>query len=481
MDRTPQGRELSTTLEAKLTPFVEQLVASFGLAGAAVGVVLAGELVYARGFGTRNLDTGEPVTPRTLFHLASVSKSFVATAVVQLAEQGKLALGAPVVNYLPYFRLKDPRYRAITIQQMLSHTSGMPDAVDYAWHASEDDDGALERYVRSLADQELIADPGEKFGYSNIAFEVLGALIARVSGQPFEAYVASHILTPLEMHTSTFMRREVPPDLAATPHLGAPLRVLGNAYPYHRAHAPSSSLHSSIVELSHWASANFNRGHYHGRQILRPESYELIWRQHVRTGNEGWDEATGLGWFFGTYRGQQMIYHNGSDPGFSSELVLLPEHDAAVIVLVNANTAATGHITDGTLSLLLGLEPQLPTPPITLPVGAALAAEGPDRASALYHELLRSQPDAYDARPSHFLDAVWGAIELGRADAVLPLVRLWVTLQPDASPAYEALGWAQLVQGELDEAASNLRQALSLDPDNWHARRLLAQAGLESV
>ena len=97
----------------------------------------------------------------------------------------------------------------------------MPDAAEFHWHAPEDDEAALERYVRSLTDEALIAAPGEKFAYSNIAFEVLGDVIAKVSGQTFENHVKAHLLDPLAMHDSAFLRREVSPDLTVTPHFGA--------------------------------------------------------------------------------------------------------------------------------------------------------------------------------------------------------------------------------------------------------------------
>jgi CubicO group peptidase (beta-lactamase class C family) len=475
MDTAQSNQDLKAILEAKLQPFVQEVVASFGLAGLAIGIVRSGELVYTQGFGVRNLDTHEPVTPRSLFHLASVSKPFVATAIVQLIEQGQIALQAPIVTYLPYFNLKDPRYKDITIQQMLSHTSGMPDTVDYHWYAPEDDEEALERYVRSLADEELIAAPGEKYAYSNIAFEVLGDVIAKVSGQPFEAYVKAHVLDPLEMHNSTFLRREVRRDLAAAPHFGAPLMVLAGAYPYHRAHAPSSTLHSSVEEMSQWAIANLNRGRFKGKHIVQSESYRVLWQSYVQTGKEIWEEAVGLSWFLGSYRGRRVIHHGGSDPGFGSQLVVVPEEDAAVVVLANANTAAVECVTDAALDVLLGGEPEVPKPPITVPVGSTLAAVGPEAAIEQYQRLQITQQDRYDARPSRFLDATWGAIEVHRAEAVMPLLKLWVTLQPDAAEAYEMLGWAYMVQGEKEEAADKLRRALARSPEAWHARRLLQQ------
>jgi tetratricopeptide (TPR) repeat protein len=117
----------------------------------------------------------------------------------------------------------------------------------------------------------------------------------------------------------------------------------------------------------------------------------------------------------------------------------------------------------------------VPKPPITVPVGATLAAVGPEAAIEEYQRLQMTQPDRYDARPLCFLEATRGAIEVHRAEAVMPLLKLWVTLQPDASQAYEMLGWAYMVHGEKEVAADNLRRALVLDPANEHAGKLLQQ------
>ncbi len=473
MDTEQSSQDLKATIETELGPFVQQVVESFGLAGLAIGIVKSDELIYTQGFGVRNLDTQEPVTPSSLFHLASVSKPFVATGILQLVEQGKMALDAPVITYLPHFRLKDPRYTEITVQQMLSHTAGMPDTDDYHWYAPEDDDEALDRYVRSLVGEELIAAPGEKYAYSNVAFEVLGDVIARVSGQTFEAYMKTQLLDPLEMQESTFLRCEVSQNLATTPHFGAPLTIIQGAYPYHRAHAPSSTLHSSIQEMSHWALASLKRGSFKGKQILQSDSYNLLWQVYMQTGEEIWEEAVGLGWFFGTYRGRRVIHHGGSDPGFESDIVLMPEEEAAVVVLANSNTAPIGSLTDACLDFLLGVEPQAPKPPISLPVAATLTAQGLDAAIEQYRQLLLTQPDRYDTRPSRFLDATWGAIEVHRTEAVMPLLKLWAMLQPDASEAFEMLGWASMINGENESAADNLRRALALDPENEQAEKRL--------
>ncbi|HEY7818766.1 MAG TPA: serine hydrolase domain-containing protein, partial [Vicinamibacteria bacterium] len=115
------------SLDTKLDRFLFETMKAHEIPGLAVAVTRGREIVYLRAFGTRNLDTGEPLSTDSLFHMASVSKPFVATAIVQLVEQGKIDLDAPVTRYLPYFQLGqvgDERFREITIRQMLNHTSG---------------------------------------------------------------------------------------------------------------------------------------------------------------------------------------------------------------------------------------------------------------------------------------------------------------------------------------------------------------------
>src|SRR5262252_9460036 len=140
---------LQTELEPKITAEIEKQ----RLPGLAIGVVKDGKLIYGRGFGVAKFGGTAPITTRSLFHMASVTKTFVATSIMQLVEAGKIDLDAPLIRYLPYFRMDDDRYRAITVRQMLSHMSGIPDTVNYNWDKPEYDDGALERFVRSLADK----------------------------------------------------------------------------------------------------------------------------------------------------------------------------------------------------------------------------------------------------------------------------------------------------------------------------------------
>jgi CubicO group peptidase (beta-lactamase class C family) len=306
----------------------------------AVGVVKDQELVYARGFGVMNLKTGGEVTPRTIFHMASITKPFVATSIVQLFEQEKLSLDDRIVEHLPYFELKDKRYPILTIHQFLSHSSGMPNVEDYRWDKPEYDEGALERYVRSLTDRELLFEPGEKFTYSNLAFEVLGDLIAKVSGQSFAGYVKEHILLPLDMNDSSILIRDVDPALLASGHVEGWLgrtRVTKH-YAYNRRHGPSSCLYSNVIDMSRWAIANMNRGELEGERILDASSYELLWTpalEEVRVSSDNRPVHVGLSWFLSEKAGYQIVSHGGMDTGYRANFVMYPEAGVAVIVLSN--------------------------------------------------------------------------------------------------------------------------------------------------
>ena len=241
-------------------PLVETVVGWPEVAGLAVAVVREGEVV-SRGFGVRDVGTGSPVTPETMFHLASVSKPFVATAIVSLAlarESGGpvLDLDAPIVEWVPEFTLADGRAAEVTARQLLTHSSGLPDVADYGWHDPQLGDEALSELARSMAGWRLKSEPGEKFSYSNAGFDLLGLLLSRATGTTFEDAVHQHVLAPLGMRTSTFLRAEVPQQLAASPHVGMPPTVPEQAYPYTRRHAPSSTMHSNLADLCRWIIAH---------------------------------------------------------------------------------------------------------------------------------------------------------------------------------------------------------------------------------
>jgi CubicO group peptidase (beta-lactamase class C family) len=324
--------------QQKLQPVLERVIQEQTLPGFAIAVVEDNRVAYAAGFGVRNLDRkDDPITTRSLFHMASITKPFVATALMQLVNKGKIDLDAPVVKHLPYFRMADERYTTITVRQLVSHTSGMPDVDDYEWDKPQYDDGALELYVRSLNALNLEFEPGERFRYSNIAFEILGDVIAKASGETFENYVQRHILEPLKMKDSTLLVRQADPRLLAWGHErlenGSPFP--SKVYPYNRKHTPSSNLHANALDMARWVMVNLNRGELDGVRILEPSTYNLMWTPTVVRSTPA--RVCGISWFLGEYRGHKLVEHGGSDTGFRTGLALLPERKIGVVWMTNAN------------------------------------------------------------------------------------------------------------------------------------------------
>ncbi|MDH3733101.1 MAG: beta-lactamase family protein [Gemmatimonadota bacterium] len=347
MTLAPVGaQDAGRRIEAYLVGEIE----AKGIPGLTVAVVRDGSVLYEGAFGVRELGGDEELTSHHIFHFASVSKPFVATAIVQLVEQGKMELDDPVTQHLPYFRLADDRYRSITIRDMLNHTAGMVDVPDYEWDSPQYDEGAAERYVREMATDGMLWAPGEGWRYSNKAFDALGDVIAKVSGLSFERYVQTHILDPIGMRESSFIHPEIDERLRTSGHVAAPARV-SDVYPYNRRHAPSSTLNSSVSQMVRWMLVNLGSGELDGSRILRPRSYDLLWEPTTETTADG--VHVGLSWFLGDYEGHRTVSHGGGDTGYRSFILLLPDDGIGVVIASNWSGTDTGALANEIARLVL--------------------------------------------------------------------------------------------------------------------------------
>ena len=466
------SQEKSDRFKEQLEPIINQVIQQSRMPGFAIAVVEDQKVVYAAGFGVRRLGEKDPVTARSLFHMASVTKTFVATSIMQLWEQGKIDLDAPVAKYLPYFRLKDERYKLVTLRLMLSHISGMPDTNDYEWDKPQYDDGALERYVKSLANDSLIADPGTKFQYSNIAFEVLGDVIAKVSGLSFEDYVKRNLLEPLGMTISTLLVKQADADLLTSPH------VLGHSYdvavskvfPYNRMHSPSSTLYSSVLDMSRWAMANLNRGEFHGKRILKSSTYDLMWKP----AGEQFGQI-GISWFLNKYKGFGLVTHSGGDTGFVSNLVLIPEKKIAVVMMSNYDRANLRALTFAAMDVALGIKPE----PVVIKTQIdrvfykTMSAQGLDTAVKQYLELKKNKPEEFDFQEELLNNLGYQLMGEGKFKEAIRVLQVNVVSYPSSSNVYDSLAEAYMKNGEKTAAIENYEKSLKLDPANTNAVDML--------
>jgi CubicO group peptidase (beta-lactamase class C family) len=346
---------LAERIASIFVPAAESLLKETETPGMAVVVATRESTVYAGGIGRANLVTKAPVTAQSLFHWASVTKPFVGAAAMALVEDEKIELDAPVIAYLPYFTLADERFSAITVRHLLSHRSGMPDVIHYEWNKPVYDDDALERYVRGLGSKKLLFAPGSESKYSNMAYEVAGDVIAKASGESFEAFMANRLFTPLAMAHTTLLKAGADESLLVAPHTHTRARgtIERPHWPYNRMHGPSSTLISNAEDMARWIRMCLNRGILDGSRILSEASFDTMWT--VQNGDES---GEGLGWFIGEMRGHNALYHLGGDQGFRSALYLFPDDGIGLALAINSDKAPREALIALALDSVLGLEKQ---------------------------------------------------------------------------------------------------------------------------
>ena len=326
------GAEVNGTA---LTETLEAARAETEAVGFAVGVIEKGDLVYARGFGVKLLEQDGPVDADSNFHWASVSKPFVATAIMQLAERGDLDLDTKLVDILSDYKVTDPRQRDISIRQVLLHISGLPDVDDYEWDKPQYDAQALQRWALEESPRDLLFDPGSAREYSNVGFEVLGFVIERVSDLSFADYVRKNIFEPLKMTQSTFYYPDTLPARRTVGHAGAAGSKRPTPdYPYNRRHEPSSTLNTSINEIARYAMALLNGGAFNGARILSEEALCDMWAPRWTISEDPLHAAT-MGWVYQEREGVVLLRHFGSDDGYRSALILMPETKSAILFASN--------------------------------------------------------------------------------------------------------------------------------------------------
>lgn len=398
------------TIKTRVSPLHEMLtdfVENGPFTGLAIGIVKDTEVIFTGEYGAANVATGAPVLSSTLFHQASVSKTFVVTAVMQLVERGQVELDSPVKNYLPYFKMEDERYLQITVGQLLNHTSGMPDEEDYAWDRPEYDEESLERYVKSVSRHKLLSEPGTHFAYSNIAYEILGDLIAKVSGLSFEQYMNEHMLEPAGMTSSSFLKQEVESALAA-PHVLKNSAGYGpsvsEVFPYNRAHAPSSTLYTNAQDMCQYMLMQLSQGKAKDRyNALQPGSYDLMWNPTIATGWGPEHEQVGLGWFLGQYKGARILSHSGWDTGFLSDLILFPDDHIGISIMTNCDYVWLGSATYPILDLLLGSDISQLKQSMAHLVAKAAVTNGIDIALEEYQRINSLEQDNYYSADFEFV------------------------------------------------------------------------------
>ena len=354
----------------KFTEFVFEKMAETKLPGLSVAAVRGEEIVWERAFGFRDLALGLPATPRTLYGIGSVTKSFTALAIMQLAEKGMLSLDDPVEKYVP-LKVR-PRGEPIVIRHLLSHTSGIP-ALAYAEAVIREVTGAGENWLPIASYSDLlsfmaeaedwaVARPGERWFYLNEGYVLLGAIVERCSGLPYEEYVKRNMLEPLGMSRSSFRKEEVEkdPDVATPYVITRDGERKPSTYPY-GAISSDGGLISSVLDLARYIAMYLGWGELDGVRLISRESVEAMETPRVAVPWQGPFGEEGYGYglqILPNFLGRKLIGHGGSVLVSTAYIGFIPEEGVGIALLANGSGYPLSQLGMYGLAIMLGEDPE---------------------------------------------------------------------------------------------------------------------------
>jgi CubicO group peptidase (beta-lactamase class C family) len=319
--------------------------------GASVAIVKGDRVIYSKGFGTANIETGEAVRPEMLFRLGSTTKMLTATALVGLSLEGKIDLGAPIGKYITGL---PPAISTITANQLLSHTAGIHDeAPMYGSH----DDSALGAGIHKWTDDWLFTKPGRIYSYANPGYWMAGYLVETLSGKPYADAMAERVFQACGMKQTTLRPFAAMTYPLAQGHderagkLEIPRPAADNA-----ASWPAGSVFSCAPDLARYVIAFLNDGMLDGKRAMDPRIFALMSTPHAEL--PGGDGSYGYGLTIHDVRGIHMVEHSGSRMGYGSAIRMAPEQRVAVIVLANKTGASLPASSEKAMELMVPLKPR---------------------------------------------------------------------------------------------------------------------------
>lgn len=344
--RLPDALAETSNLESTVDAYAYEFAAGDGVAGVTVAIAKGDDLVYAKGFGFADLENNIPAIAETVYRIGSITKSFTAAAILQLVEAGDLTLDTTLGAVLPDY--PEPG-RAVTIRQLLTHTSGIPSFTSFPDYAERKrDDLDHDEMVTWFGTKPLEFEPGTQFRYSNSGYYVLGLVIEHVSHERYDAYLQSHVYPRARLSATRYdWRAPIVPNRAH----GYRYRDGVFEHPdYISMQVPyaAGALASTALDLLRWMQALSQ-----GRVVSKDSFARMTVETELPNGHS---EPYGLGLALGEIDGHRVIRHAGGIDGFRSDLAYSPETGWIVAILANSENAEPGDLTNRVLRFLAGQE-----------------------------------------------------------------------------------------------------------------------------
>jgi CubicO group peptidase (beta-lactamase class C family) len=357
--------------EQRLDAFFQHHLENIRTPGFAVALVDREGPIYAKGFGVEVIGQSKPMTPDSIMAIGSLTKSFTAMAILQLEEQGKLSVDDKVTKYLPWFRTADKSISdQITLRMFLNNTSGLQPYFNTMLRNLGRGPDALEKGVRAMSSYKATRQPGESYEYFNEGWNVLGLVLEKVTGQPYEKYIGEHILQPLQMTRSSTDRAvlETLPVLTGH-HPGidpwpAEFLHIQGALP------AGAGLYSTVNDLGNYLMALMNGGELHDQRVLTPASIEKMWAPAIplvflpkELGGTGEPAYYAMGYFVLDLQGVRYVGHGGEFGTMSSFALIDTNHNVGIALLYNTASNDAYYYEKHYYAMVAGLRLLLDLPP----------------------------------------------------------------------------------------------------------------------
>jgi CubicO group peptidase (beta-lactamase class C family) len=371
---------------SKYETYSRAILEKYNVPGTSIGLAKDGEIIYQKGIGYRDIKKNLEVTEDTIFGIASITKSFTAVAIMQLQEADKLSVDDTVITYLPEFQMPNKKNSEnITIHHFLTHTAGLPPLPTLypamartmendpsvseqtkeiiKEHDPIDNYDQLMKFIGQL-DIDLLGEPGTQFSYSNDSYALLGAIIERVSGVPYDVYVTEYILKPAGMTSSTFdLELVLQSDHVTSLYATKDSKIEGEIEVYAApgwwdspAMLAGGFLRSTLKDMLRYTEIFRNEGIVGENRILSAESVKQIMHPHFQYQE---NKYYGYGLMITPdYHGGTLVEHGGSLKGISSHMSIVPEKGLVGIILTNLVGVPVSTVLLGALNSVQGLKPE---------------------------------------------------------------------------------------------------------------------------
>lgn len=426
-----------------------------------------GKIIYKKGFGLANKEWGIPNQPDTKHRLGSITKQFTAMLIMQLVEEGKLKLHAPIATYLPNY----PKHAAdkITIHHLLEHSAGIPNFVSFREFYSKNSRNHFtpEKFIKVFADSTLQFSPGKKFKYSNSGYFLLGYIIEKVSGKSYEEMLQEFIFKPLKMnntgydnHHTILKKRASGYEKSGASYVNA--NYLDMSIPY-----AAGALYSTVEDLFLWDRALYSN------VLVSEKSRKLIFKPHISTGrrNYGYGWSIGYEKIEGTKDSVNVIEHGGAIDGFHTFITRIPKNEQLIVLLSNTGKTYLSKMNKAIRQILYNAKYEKPK--MSFATSLAKIIENGDIKDAEKFYKKNKNNEKYSLLENEMNALGYQLLSENKIKEAITIFKINVEVFPKSANVYDSLGEAHFNNKNYKLALKNYEKTLELNKNNNWAKTMI--------